>query len=426
MAGLFGGARRFLADQRTRGNFADRLSLFGAQLQDINDGGNRAVGLTAQRAAAAAAGQKSEANRMIGGLFGGRSPAHEFDIDSLASGNLGMTDTEAAQQPAGLPTMAQAAPILWQAAQMGGDIGPAISMIDKSKPSLQVGPDGTVFDANNPDNDGRRFANRANINNFVVDMNNPENEGRHFPTLTEGQTPLYDAQGNIVAVRNLDGSVQAQAERAGAIAAAQAASTNPYELATVMGPDGRPITASRQAILGGGPIYGQSEGGRAYDVKTATGRAERENAAEVKASAASSLLPSIDRMETLLPDVIAGPGAGARLAAARAMGAAGNRDAQRKAAATEVFQAEGRQLVSQIIGSFGTNPTEGERMYAERMAGADVTVTPQALQEGLRLTRARAMRDVASAPSNRSAPQNQSAPSREALLAEARRRGLIR
>ncbi len=129
-------------------------------------------------------------------------------------------------------------------------------------------------------------------------------------------------------------------------------------------------------------------------------------------------------MEALLPDVIAGPGAAQRLGVARALGAAGNKDAQRRAAATEVFQMEGRQVVSQIIGSFGTNPTEGERSYAERMAGADVTVTPQALQEGLRLARSRAMRDMAGSPSGGTS-QAQGKPSREALLAEARRRGLL-
>jgi hypothetical protein len=100
-------------------------------------------------------------------------------------------------------------------------------------------------------------------------------------------------------------------------------------------------------------------------------------------------------MEAMLPDVIAGFGSDARIAAARALAATGNEDAQRRVAATATFQNEARQLVASILPMFGANPTEGERKYAEQMSGADVSYTPETLQEGIRLARERVARDEA-------------------------------
>ena len=172
----------------------------------------------------------------------------------------------------------------------------------------------------------------------------------------------------------------------------------PYDVMTVEGPNG-PITTSRENILGSGPIYGQSEADQAYATTSATNRATREDGAETRASAAERLLPSLDRMEALLPDVIAGYGADQRLMASRALAATGNAQAVRESTATQVFQNEARQVVAQVIRSFGANPTEGERKYAEQMSGADVNYTPEALREGIQLARGRAERDRAGAPS---------------------------
>jgi hypothetical protein len=107
-------------------------------------------------------------------------------------------------------------------------------------------------------------------------------------------------------------------------------------------------------------------------------------------------LPTLDNMERLLPDVIAGYGADQRLDLARAT-AGVNADARRRAAATQTFQNEARQVVSGILPMFGANPTEGERKYAEQMSGADVNYTPEALQEGINLARARAAREAVAA-----------------------------
>ena len=67
------------------------------------------------------------------------------------------------------------------------------------------------------------------------------------------------------------------------------------------------------------------------------------------------------------------------------MAATGNEKAVREVTATQVFQNRARQLVLDIIKSFGANPSNAEREYAEKMQGADVELTPQALAEGIRL-----------------------------------------
>lgn len=83
-----------------------------------------------------------------------------------------------------------------------------------------------------------------------------------------------------------------------------------------------------------------------------------------------------------------------KLQAARAMAATGNEDATRKVKATETFINQGRVLVADMIKTFGANPTEGERKYAERMSGADAQLNPETLREGIRLQRARINRDL--------------------------------
>lgn len=80
------------------------------------------------------------------------------------------------------------------------------------------------------------------------------------------------------------------------------------------------------------------------------------------------------------------------------LAATGNEDAKRKVAATETFINQGRILVANIIKTFGSNPTEGERKFAERMSGADAQLNPETLKEGIRLQRARIARDVGDQP----------------------------
>lgn len=135
MAGLFGGARRFLADQRTGGNFADRLSLFGAQLQDINDGGNRADPLMQRRAQQAALAQQQIAMDRL------RSDVSPLD-------GPGGSGTGAARTPSEIQQA------LFQGAMNGLPVGPAMQAWQGMNPEpktyntargvVQVSPDGSV------------------------------------------------------------------------------------------------------------------------------------------------------------------------------------------------------------------------------------------------------------------------------------------
>ncbi|MFN7610577.1 MAG: hypothetical protein ACK5QX_06520, partial [bacterium] len=58
--GLLGGVQNFLAQNRGQGNFVDRLGVFGAQLQDISDGGSRARQIQADRQAQEEARQAAQ------------------------------------------------------------------------------------------------------------------------------------------------------------------------------------------------------------------------------------------------------------------------------------------------------------------------------------------------------------------------------
>lgn len=373
---------------RRRGlfNFApmsgsDRLMALGAMLTDVGNGSpETSMALMKQRREREQLQQRQQALQQLGTAIGG-------------GGQAG--------QPGGAPSVRGAMPALLAASQAGVDIGDYVSLLDKAQPDV------------------------AFERGFRFDRRDPGTAPAFAPNLDNGQEPVYDANRRVVGVRNMDGAIVSAAQReravydarnasqasyAGAISEATAAGQGrggaPYQIETVQGPDGRPITTSRQNILQGGAIYGQSEADRAYGVQTAQNRATREATAQNRASAAQRMLPTLDRMEELLPNVIAGVGAEYRLGASRLGGQFGNEDAARRAAATEVFKNEARQIVAQIIGTFGANPTEGERKYAEQMAGADVNITPQALQEGIRLTRERAQRDIAAASGQpQAAPQ---------------------
>jgi len=307
---------------------------------------------------------------------------------------------------------------------------------------IAVGPDGTPYNTNDPATLSRRFRNVENINGFLRDVNDPNNVNRYIPDLEPGEEPVYDQSGNVVGVRNLAGAIQSRGEReratqdaanasrasyAGVIAGNEAAARAPYQFVNVQSPTGAPTTMSA-ATAAGGVFQGQTPADAIRNNETARNEVAAIEAARVRSSAANRLLPELAQMEQLLPDVIAGFGADIALNAQRALAAAGNEDATRRVTATQTFQNLARQTVASILPLFGANPTEGERRYAEQMSGADVSYTPESLQEGIRLARERAARERAAyeAMQGGGQPQARGTVSREAALAEARRRGLIR
>jgi len=276
--------------------------------------------------------------------------------------------------------------------------------------NISIAPDGTPYNTNDPATLGRRFRNVQNVNGFMQDLNDPNVVGRYLPDLQPGEEPLYDQQGNIVGVRNIDGAIQALSAResatanarnqsdaafAGQISGARAAGEAPFEFITVPGPNGQNIVISKSQAVGGA-FAGQTPADAIVAQETARNQVAAAEATRVRAAAAMRVLPTLDKMEQLLPDVIAGFGADLELQTARAT-ARLNPDARRRATATQTFQNEARQVVAGILPLFGTNPTEGERKYAEQMSGADISYTPEAIQEGINLARARAAREAVAA-----------------------------
>jgi hypothetical protein len=273
--------------------------------------------------------------------------------------------------------------------------------------NIAVGPDGTPYNTNDPESLNRRFRNVENINGFLRDVNDPNNVNRYIPDLQPGEEPVYDQSGNVVGVRNLAGAIDALGQReratqdagnasrasyAGVIAGNEAAARAPYQFVNVQSPTGAPTTMSA-ASAAGGVFQGQTPADAIREEGTARNDVAAIESARVRSSAANRLLPELAQMEQLLPDVIAGFGSDITLTAQRALAAAGNEDATRRVTATQTFQNLARQTVASILPLFGANPTEGERKYAEQMSGADVSYTPESLQEGIRLARDRARRE---------------------------------
>lgn len=276
--------------------------------------------------------------------------------------------------------------------------------------NIAIAPDGTPYNTNDPTTLGQRFRRVENINGFLRDLNDPNNVGTYLPDLQPGEEPVYGPNGNIVGVRNIDGSIEAlgareratadaanasRASYAGVTAGAEAAARAPYQFVNVPSPTGAPTTMSA-ATAAGQVFQGQSPAEAVIAEGTARNQVAAAETQRARASAAMRVLPTLDKMEELLPDVISGITADIELQTARAT-AGINPTARRRATATQTFQNEARQVVAGILPMFGTNPTEGERKYAEQMSGADVSYTPEALQEGINLARARAAREAVAA-----------------------------
>lgn len=240
---------------------------------------------------------------------------------------------------------------------------------------------------------------------FGYDKKSGDMIGRFQPQLDKGQKPLFDERGNIAGIKNMDGSVQSAADMAGAVERAKSGAQAAYDLVDVPQQDGTtrkmPRLQAVQALSrqGEGSGFGVTRapevGAAAVTAAQATAQAaaDRASAAQGRVDTAPTQLAALDEMEKLLPDVISGFGADARIQANRAMALAGNEDAKRRVASTETFINQGRVLVASIIKTFGANPTEGERKFAERMSGADAELNPETLKEGIRLQRERIARD---------------------------------
>ena len=260
---------------------------------------------------------------------------------------------------------------------------------------IAVAPDGTTYNRLDPASINRRFARVENINGFLRDLNDPNNVGTYVPDLQPGEEPVYGSNGNIVGVRNIDGSIEALGQReratqdatnasrasyAGLIAGSEAAARAPYQIVNVPSPTGAPRAMSVAAATGQ-VLEGQSPA----DAIRAEGEATREvqlgNVTAERVRQAPERIQRYEEALTLIPKAITGFAADARLATARALAATGNEDARNAVAATEIYQnLIGRDvgpIVREMVGS--TQISTSDRELAERIAGGDTNITPQAL-----------------------------------------------
>ena len=410
LKGMFGRmAPQAGASSGMGGNWADKLMMIGTGLSDIADGEGpvRTLALMDMRRQAAQAQQMAALRQQATGLFGGRaSPSGVSVQDMVAATMAGNPNGPSVRDVVGTPTsmmsLRDMAPVLANLQASGLDIKPYLDIAQAASPSLKIGPDGTTYDERDPANLNRRFRNPQAVNNTIIDMNNPDNEGYVAPSApVAGAMPVYDHRGRVIDWQMPQGALGA----IGAVESAKAGGQAPYEFINVPTRSGAPRTVSKARAAMGGDFVGQAPAEKIYQEGLASTAVAQRAETQRKAAAAAGQLRTLDNMERLLPDVISGFGADARYQVARGLAAAGNEGAKREVAATETFMSEARALVADIIKSFGSNPTEGERNYAERMAGADAKLSKEAVQEGIRLRRERLARDLQAA--GQEAPQAQ-------------------
>lgn len=370
--GLLGGLRNAVTDPE----FLQRLGLVGATFQDLGDGGDRAATMRTAQAAQVQSQQQAAARAALNAALMGQS-------GRAAAGGAAPVNPNG-----GLPSLRQVAPALIAAQQAGvSGIGDLVSILDKTTPSVQVA-NGIAYDPQATAPGSRVGVNLQNVNGTQIDTQDPTNANRFVPNVGEGQELVYGANGQPM-VRMIPGYAEGRGQVAANVAGSTAAAQTPFQLDTVTGPNGEQITASRQAILGGGPIYGQSEAQQQQAITEAQGQGEAAVTRAARQREAPARIQRYEEALTLIPQAITGPGADIRLQAARGLAALGNEDARRQVAATEVYQ----NLINRDLGSIikdmvgGANVSNADRMIAERVAGGDTNLTPEALTRIVTLAR---------------------------------------
>jgi hypothetical protein len=225
---------------------------------------------------------------------------------------------------------------------------------------------------------------------------------RTLPKVGENQQLTFDATGKPIGVIDLQGRFRSLADQAEATTLGGERGKLrdvPFGDGATRLMTGRDYLEQRAVNpdLGYTPPAAQLAAAQTRAVGAATGDVERQQGLRDRISQAPNQLAALNQMRANLPNVISGFGSDIQLNTARAMAAAGNEDAKRRVVATETFLNQGRVMVQSIIKSFGANPTEGERKYAEKMGSADAELNSETMAEGIRLQTQRIYRDYASA-----------------------------
>lgn len=282
----------------------DKWVLFGSALKD---------------AGAGFAGRDSDALLQAQAMLGQRQQqAAKQAFQAKFAGLIGGQAAQAAQQGPGMdgepvggasvpaspglsindPRMAQ---IAMEAGKAGVNIKDALEVLKAQQPNVQIGPDGTPYNQKDAGVLGRTFANRDNINGFLVNRNDARNEGRYFPKLPDGVAP--DGQGGV---GNLPGLLPA-------IGAQEQTTTTGRTMGTVFNrPNGDGTTTPMlgQQMFGGGAggaAGGAGGSGRtqapddaAYAADTAKAVAAQYNGIQTKGQQASGNISNFNRINQLL------------------------------------------------------------------------------------------------------------------------------
>lgn len=158
------------------------------------------------------------------GMIGGSAPSTMEDPSGAVSGALGaMAPGPTAGAPApyqyqppqrtsnGLAIDSPELPALaLKAQQLGIPLTGLIDIMKANQADIQVGPDGTTYNKKDAGALNRTFANRDNINGFLVNKNDAANEGRYFPKIPDGMSP--DGRGGVGNLPGLLPSMGAQEE----------------------------------------------------------------------------------------------------------------------------------------------------------------------------------------------------------------------
>lgn len=404
-----GGLRGFFSKATKPGGFFERLGTFGAELQDIDDGGNRVERRSASRLQQQQAQMTQQQLQM-------RRDA-EARLRGALTPQAGAAGAQGGQAGA-VPDLRALTPDLLAAQAAGVDISDYVSLLDKAGPNIQVA-NGVAYDTRGTAPGSRVGVDLTNVNGTLIDTQNAANANRFVPEVGEGQELVYDANGRPM-IRNIAGSVDARAIQEAAVSGARSAAQAPYQFVQTEGPNGEKITAAASQ-LAGGMVRGQGTADRVLAQGRATNQIATEQAQNEQARTDRGNLPVLEEALTLLPNVITGAGANARLQFDRAKAALGDQEAAQRVAATETFQSTtGRAVlaVARQLGS-GSGITNADREFAQKISGGEISLNEESIRRILQIEQQAIQRRARER-------QGSSQPDRSALEAEARRRGLIR
>lgn len=297
-------------------NWSDRLAIIGAALKDASpnsQGGNLSQAqqmLMQRQMAQAQMGMMGKLN----GLFGGQAQYQDGPAPSVSAPSmLGASSAAPGGAPEGLsdpsaaiargassmahgPAPASPAPYSYRPPTRIAGSGPAslsdpatqqtilqaamfgvpgakeaLDILDKSRPTVKIGPDGTPYDERDVGALMKHFANRQVANDQVIDLNDSTNNNRGLVSApVKGAAPQYDNLGHVIGWGLPKSSAQAIGAAKAAEIGAQQAAEMPY-----VGPRAYATAAGAKAgeLPFAGPIAqatasGESAGKGPYEMIT--------------------------------------------------------------------------------------------------------------------------------------------------------------